>query len=260
MTEAGKGAGAAISAQGLSFFYQPGSPVIEDLSFSVKRGEIFAILGQNGCGKTTLLRLILGLLKPASGRVEAFGATAMVPQLFQAVFSFTAMDMVLMGRARQIGLFSRPSKKDERIALSAMERLGVEALARRPFPELSGGQRQLIMLARALTSEADILVLDEPASSLDLGNQGLLINQIRRLSHNDGLTVVFSTHLPQHAMAVADEALVMPLKGGYLSGPASEVLTNEVLSGLYGAVIKRVSVEHGGAMFETMVTLYPEES
>jgi iron complex transport system ATP-binding protein len=204
------------------------------------------------------LRLILGLLKPSAGKVEKFGAAAMVPQLFQAVFSFTALDMVLMGRARQIGLFSRPSKKDEAMALAAMRRLGVGDLARRPFPELSGGQRQLIMLARALTSEADILVLDEPASSLDLGNQGLLINQIRRLSKSDGLTIIFSTHLPQHAMAVADEALVMGPDGNYFSGPASAVLTDEALSSLYGAVIKRVAVEHQGERFETLVTLYPD--
>jgi iron complex transport system ATP-binding protein len=259
MTDNGRKSEAAVSAQGLGFFYQPGQWIIQDLGFSIRKGCIHAILGQNGCGKTTLLRLILGILKPACGVVEKIGPTAMVPQLFQAVFSFTAMDMVLMGRARQIGLFSRPSRKDRIIALAAMSRLGVEDLARRPFPELSGGQRQLIMLARALASEAEILVLDEPASSLDLGNQALLIKQIRQLSRNDGLTVVFSTHLPQHALAVADEVLVMDSPGIFMSGPASEVLTGQALTELYGTVIKRVTVEHSGAQIEALVTVFPDE-
>ena len=182
-----------------------------------------------------------------------------MPQLFQAVFSFTALDMVLMGRARKICLFSSPSAKDERIALSAMRRLGVENLATRPFTELSGGQRQLVMLSRALTAEADILVMDEPASTLDLGNQAMLINRIRELSRQDGLTVVFSTHLPQHALAVADEVLVMCGDGQYLAGPAKTVLTEENLMRIYGTVIKRVKIIHDNIEMEALVSIFQEK-
>ena len=204
MTDAGeKGAALAVAASDLGFGYQPGAWVFRNLDLSVSPGSVCAILGQNGCGKTTLLKVILGTLKAMEGSVAKSGIAALVPQLFQAIFSFTALDMVLMGRARKIGLFSSHSHKDERMALAAMERMGVESLAARPFPELSGGQRQLVMLARALAAEADILVMDEPASSLDLGNQAMLIRRMRELSRVDGLTVVFSTHLSQHALAAA---------------------------------------------------------
>jgi iron complex transport system ATP-binding protein len=249
---------AAVSARGLGFFYEPGAWVFQNLGFEVKPGSVFAILGQNGCGKTTLMRVVLGVLKAAEGAVEKSGTAALVPQLFQAVFSFTALDMVLMGRARKIGLFSSPSAKDERMALAAMERLGVANLAARPFPELSGGQRQLVMLSRALAAEADILVMDEPASSLDLGNQAMLIKRIRELSRQDGLTVVFSTHLPQHALAAADEVLVMAGGGEFLAGPAKEVLTEENLMRIYGTVIKRVKIEHNKIETEALVSIFPD--
>ena len=245
MTDAAPAAELAVSVRDLGFSYQPGAWVLKGLSFAAKKGSIHAILGQNGCGKTTLMRVILGLLKPLEGSVEKSGIAALVPQLFQAVFSFTALDMVLMGRARKIGLFSSPSASDERLAMAAMERLEVGHLADRPFTELSGGQRQLVMLARALAAEADILVMDEPASSLDLGNQAMLIRRIRELSRAGALTVIFSTHLPQHALAVADEVLVMAGGGRYLSGPAAEVLTEENLSEVYATVIKRVKISHG---------------
>jgi iron complex transport system ATP-binding protein len=248
----------ALAAEGLGFFYRPGEWVFRDLSFEVRKAGILAVLGQNGCGKTTLLRLLLGTLRPAAGRVERAGEASLVPQLFQAAFSFTALDMVLMGRARHIGVFSRPSRRDEAAAMESMSRLGIGDLADRPFPELSGGQRQLVMLARALASEAGILVLDEPASSLDLGNQAMLLGQLRRLSRGDGLTIVFSTHLPQHALAAADDVLAMDGGGRDLFGPAAEVLTGPNLSRLYGTPIKRVTVEHEGAETEALVTVFKE--
>jgi iron complex transport system ATP-binding protein len=138
-----------------------------------------------------------------------------------------------------------------------MERLGVANLAARPFPELSGGQRQLVMLSRALTAEADILVMDEPASSLDLGNQAMLINRIRELSRQDGLTIVFSTHLPQHALAAADEVLVMAGEGEFLSGPAKEILTEANLMRIYKTIIKRVTITHDNVETEALVSLFP---
>lgn len=181
---------------------------------------------------------------------------ALVPQIVQTVFSFTALDMVLMGRARKIGLFSSPSAKDERLALEAMARLGVENLAERPFSELSSGQRQLVMLSRALTVEADVLIMDEPASSLDLGNQAMLIRRMRELSRTDGHTVIFSTHLPLQALAAADEVLAMAVDGSYLSGPALEVLTEENLMKIYGTGIKRITIEHNNAETVALVNIY----
>jgi iron complex transport system ATP-binding protein len=246
----------AIEVQGLSHFYEAEKFVIRDLSFRVRRGSVWAILGPNGCGKTTLLKLILGILKPRSGKIEKSGQTALVPQLFNAVFSFSVLDMVLMGRARQIGLFSRPTKKDQALALGALARFGVDGLAERPFTDLSGGQRQLVMLARAVVAEADILILDEPASALDLANQGMLLKQIRALSRESGLTVVFTSHQPQQALAAADEALMMSAHSQYFSGPVGETLSEENLFSVYGAVIRRLKIAHQGHEEEILAPIF----
>ena len=249
-------AASAVRASGLGYWYHPGAWAVRGLDLDFSRGAVHAVLGLNGCGKTTLLRMILGVLKPREGTVETSGRIAFVPQLFQAVFSFTALDMVLMGRARQIGLFSRPSRRDEALALKAMERLGVDSLAHRPYPELSGGQRQLVILARALVSGASTLVLDEPASALDLANQALLMGQIKRLARDDGLTVVFSTHLPQHALATADDVLLMTAGGPALAGPTREILTEENLARVYGTDVALVEYERGGERGRALVTIF----
>jgi iron complex transport system ATP-binding protein len=253
------GSDLAIAGTDLGHFYQAGRWLFRHLDFSVRRGSVQAVIGLNGCGKTTLLRILVGLLKPTEGAVVRNGQTALVPQLFQTVFSFTALDMVLMGRARKIGLFARPSPQDEKAALAALDRLGALDLAPRPFAELSGGQRQLVILARALASEADILFLDEPASALDLGRQAHLIRWMRELSRVDGYTVVFTTHLPQQALAVADEVMIMGLDGGVKAGPAGDVLTEENLTRAYGTEVRKVEFERNGRKSEALVAVFPED-
>jgi iron complex transport system ATP-binding protein len=246
----------AVQALNISFYYRPGIQILDNLSFSFKEGGIHAILGLNGCGKTTLLKIMLGVLKPKSGSMIINNTTAFVPQLFQAVFSFSSLDMVLMGRMRHIGLFSRPSREDEKLALKAMDKLGILDLSDRPYPELSGGQRQLVILARALVSEAKILILDEPASALDLGNQALVMKRMYQLCHDDGLTIVFTTHSPQHALSIADDVLILSSKGEYLTGPASEVLSEENLTKVYGTEVKLVEFMRNGKTEKALVSLF----
>src|SRR5262249_49104758 len=163
---------------------------------------------------------------------------AFVPQLFQAGFDFSVLDIVLMGRARHVRLLAQPSARDEALALSVLARFGLADTAFRPFSELSGGQRQLVIFARALVADADMLVLDEPASALDFKNQGVILEWIRHLSRVDGLTVVFTTHYPNHALAVADEALLMLGESELASGTIDSVLTDERLEALYGMPLK----------------------
>ncbi|MDR1607563.1 MAG: ABC transporter ATP-binding protein [Deltaproteobacteria bacterium] len=249
----------AVAGRDLAFYYQPGAWIFQGLNFSFARGRVHAVLGLNGCGKTTLLRIMLGLLKPKLGSLERRELAAFVPQIFQAIFSFSSLDMVLMGRARRIGLFSRPSKLDERLAFEALEKLGIIHLAHRPYTELSGGQRQLVILARALVSEAKILILDEPTSALDLGNQALLIKRIRSLSRDDGLTVIFTTHMPQQALAVADDVLIMTPNGLAISGGVREVLTEENLTKIYGTEVKLVEFERRGHKSLALVTMFSED-
>jgi iron complex transport system ATP-binding protein len=250
----------AVEFHDLGHAYKPACWIFQNYNAEVERGSIFALLGPNGCGKTTLLKALLGALKPTAGKVVMDGRSAFVPQLFQVTFDYSVLDMVLMGRARQVGLFSQPSAEDEEAAMASLERFGIAHLARHPFHELSGGERQLVIFARALVSEAEILILDEPTSALDLKNQIVVLDWITRLSHQDGLTVLFTTHHPHHALAVADNALLMLGGSKYASGPASDVLSEENLHALYGVDLKLLPFEHKGQLHETLVPVLPYAS
>ena len=254
VTEAAK-FGPTLETSELGFYYQKEAWVFRNISLAVKTSSIFAILGPNGCGKTTLLKAFLGLLKPQTGRLAKTGDLALVPQLFQVSFAFTALEMVLMGRAKKISLFGRPSRQDVDLARAALDRFKMANLANRCFQELSGGQRQLVMLARALVAEADILVLDEPTSALDLKNQTMILQCLERLSRENGLTIIFTSHLPQHALAVADDVLLM-LDQEYCLGSAQEVMTEENLLNLYGIPIKRVVFDHNSRAITSLVPVY----
>jgi len=244
-----------IGLSNLGYAYHPGRWVFRHYAAKVAKGHVFALLGPNGRGKTTLLKLLLGALKPSEGEVSVKGQMAFVPQLFQVSFDYSALDMVLMGRARKVGLFSQPSAKDEEAALAALDRFGMADYANRPFHEMSGGQRQLVIFARALVAEAEILILDEPTSALDLKNQMLVLDWVTTLSRKDGLTILMTTHHPHHALAVADDVLLMLGKEDYKTGPASEVLTEKALTALYGVPLKRVRFEHDGRFIETLTPI-----
>lgn len=248
--------GAAIRLSAVGYAYDPRKPaVLRGYSAEVGQGRVFAVLGPNGRGKTTLLKLLLGALQPQQGEIAVNGRVAFVPQLFQVSFPYRVLDMVLMGRARHIGLFALPARRDEVAALEALDRLGLAELADHGFDELSGGQRQLVIFARALASGADILVLDEPTSALDLRNQGVVLEWIARLRES-GLTVVFTTHHPHHAHAVADDALLMFGAQDYVCGAIDTVLTEANLHRLYGVPMRRVGFEFEGQAMETLVPVY----
>ncbi|WP_020176362.1 ABC transporter ATP-binding protein [Methyloferula stellata] len=246
-----------ISFTNLGHAYRPGTWVFRNYAATVNKGEVFALLGPNGRGKTTLLKLLLGALKPSEGDLSVKGHFAFVPQLFQVSFDYSCLDMVLMGRAKKIGLFSQPGQQDEEAALEALDRFGMADYAHRPFHELSGGQRQLVIFARALVAEADILILDEPTSALDLKNQALILDWIGRLSRKESLTIIMTTHHPHHALAVADQALLMLGQAKHIVGAPSEVLTEENLTALYGVPMKRVGFEHEGRRVETLAHVLP---
>lgn len=223
-----------------------GNAVLEGYSLAVGRGEVLAILGANGVGKTTLLNCMVGLRRPDSGTVTKTGQVGYVPQLFHATFAFSVLDIVLMGRARHLGLFSAPRRADYEIAEKYLELMTVADLRDRPFNALSGGQRQLVMIAQALASECEIMILDEPCSALDYKNQAIVIATLRRLNREMGLTIVFSTHAPQHGLEAASHVLLMNDRRHYSHGPVGEVLTARNLSHLYDVAIGRAEFAEGG--------------
>jgi iron complex transport system ATP-binding protein len=216
-----------------------GKTILDGFNLRVEKGDVLAILGANGVGKTTLMNCMAGLRRPDRGAVRHDGHIGFVPQLFQATFAFSVLDIVLMGRARRLGLFRAPRRADFDIAAHYLDQLQLAHLRDRPFNALSGGQRQLTIIAQALASECDTMILDEPCSALDYRNQAIVIDTLRRLNDEMGLTIVFSTHVPQHGLEIASHALLMRDQNRYLHGPIAQVLTAEQLSDLYGITIAR---------------------
>lgn len=219
--------------------------IIDGYSFDLRRGAILAILGANGVGKTTLLSALIGVAPLAGGRLHLSGRTGYVPQSFEMAFAYEVINVVLMGRARNIGLFGSPSRADYAAAHRCMALLGVGDLEHRPFNQLSGGQRQMVMIAQALASECDILILDEPCAALDFHNQDIVLRVLRQLNRNHGLTIIFTTHMPQHAVEIATDALLMIDARHCLAGPADVVLTADNLGRLYDMPIGQARFEDG---------------
>jgi iron complex transport system ATP-binding protein len=233
-----------LEARDLSIGYR-GHLVGRDIALTLTPGEILCLLGPNGAGKTTLFRTLLGLQPPLGGAVlidgmplaelapaEIARRLAYVPQAHVTEFSFTVLDVVLMGRTARLKAFASPGAHDERIAREKLEILGIGELATHDYTRISGGQRQLALIARALAQEAPILVLDEPTASLDFGNQALVLARIRDLATQD-FGIVLSTHDPDHALMVATRVAVIADGGLRAIGPPAEVVTAETLSAIY---------------------------
>jgi iron complex transport system ATP-binding protein len=230
-----------IEVRDLGFRHSLAAPwLFSGLSFSLQRGKTLALLGRNGNGKTTLLKCLAGLLAPGAGSVRCSGTIGYVPQSFTPAFGYSVFDVVLMGRARHVGLFSNPTAFDRQQAEEALDLIGLGALSQRSITTLSGGERQLVLIARALASEANILLLDEPASALDFHNQALMLSTLRRLALQRGLTIVMTTHEPTHALEVADRAVFLHGSGSGEEGPVATMCTERKLSDLYGISMKRL--------------------
>src|ERR1700754_4714395 len=241
-----------LSGHDLSIGYSDRT-VGEHLNVQLATGEVLALLGPNGGGKTTLLKTLLGLLAPKAGEVRigdralaSYGSRerarliAYVPQSHAATFAFTVETVVLMGRTAHGNLFSRPTAADRAVADRVLERFGIAHLADRPYTEISGGERQLALLARALAQEPQFVVLDEPTASLDFGNQGKVMREIRALAAS-GLGVLFTTHDPNHAMRAADRAYLLKQGARIAEGAIGAVLNRAQLETLYGAPVETIT-------------------
>lgn len=229
--------------------------VFEKVNFEVKGGEILAVLGPNGSGKTTLLRCVMGMLKLKSGyagidgkdvkemsAAEFWRKTAYVPQSRgDRAPAYPVFETVLLGRSSSIGMFGKPTEKDELIAREAIKKLGIEALADRKCSELSGGERQMVYIARAIAAEPGILILDEPESNLDFRNQMIVLETMKKLAE-DGMACVFNTHYPEHAMRIADKALLLN-NGTAETGTTGEIMTEAKIGEAFGVDVRIGTVD-----------------
>jgi iron complex transport system ATP-binding protein len=227
----------------------------EGFTFSLAPGETLAVLGGNGAGKTTLLRTVLGVLPPLAGDVRVGGRDVMaqspaarasnlayVPQHHLPAYAFSVTEAVLMGRASHVGTFGRPGRHDRAVAADALMTLGIGFLASRPVTEISGGERQLVMIARALAQQAPILVLDEPTASLDFGNRVRVLRELDRLRAR-GMTILFSTHEPDQALAHADRALLIADGRPLAIDTVARALTADNIEKLYRTPVRLVAMD-----------------
>ncbi|MEW5717752.1 MAG: ABC transporter ATP-binding protein [Chloroflexota bacterium] len=251
-----------LSLSDLRFGYAKKSPtVLQGLSLDIPPGAVTAILGPNGAGKTTLLRIILGLLAPQAGKISIDGQPqkeysrqqmsrliGLVPQSEYVPFDFSVLEFVLLGRAPYLSPLEMPGETDRQIALEALRAIGLEHLQDRPTPSLSGGERQLAMVARALAQKPRILLLDEPTSHLDLGNRDRILGVLRALAR-DGVTIVFTTHDPNLVAATADYVVLMRRGALLAAGALAATLTAENLSATYGIPVQVIRWD--GRLFVT---------
>ena len=232
-----------IEVSGLSV-ERGGTTILDGYGFTIARGSVAAILGANGVGKTSLINTIAGLLPAARGTVRCSARIGYVPQLFDVAFDYSVTDIVLMGRARKIGLFGSPRAADYAAVHRQLQALGIEHLAERSFNALSGGQRQLVVIAQALVSDCEILILDEPCSALDYRNQALVVGVLDRLRREHGMTVLFTTHAPQHALEIATDVLLMYGRNDFFYGSTEEALSEAALARLYGVAVRKAHFAH----------------
>jgi iron complex transport system ATP-binding protein len=238
---------------GIGFAYAGEDWVFRDVTFGLEPGTVTSVLGPNGRGKTTLVRCAAGLLTPQEGSVRRAAPTGFVPQARGTAFAYPVREMVVMGRAASVGVFAVPGRRDRAAADAALDRVGITELADRAFPTLSGGEQQLVLVARAVASGHPVMVLDEPATGLDLGNQGLVLALVRSLA-DDGLTVLLTTHHPDHALVVSDAVVLMGGPSEVRHGRADALLTEAELSALYAVPVHEVEVP--GAGRRALVTGY----
>jgi iron complex transport system ATP-binding protein len=247
---------ALLEVSGLTVGYRERT-VGSDIGFAIAAGEVLCLLGPNGGGKTTLLKTILGLVRPLGGRIAIAGddvalwsprqralAIGYVPQSGAGAFPFTVREMVLMGRTAHIGPFSSPSAADHDAADAAIDQLGIAKLADRDWLRISGGERQLALIARALAQAPRLLLLDEPTASLDFGNQLRVLQQIRRLAER-GLAVLFTTHHPEQAFASADRVAMLHEGKLVRLGAPADVITPDSMRLVYDVEVAVLPVGDG---------------
>ena len=261
----------SIEIRRLGFSYGS-TDVLHDITFTAADGDIAAVLGPNGVGKSTLFRCVLGFLAPSEGGILVNGKDmrtldrraaareiAYIPQSCVPSFNYTLLEVVMMGLTNRIGVFDAPRPEHKTAALEAMESLGIAHLAHRESGRVSGGERQLallaramVLIARAIAQQAKLLIMDEPTANLDCGNSALVMERVSALA-GEGFTVIFSTHDPNQAFRYATQVLALQGGGVLAAGRPEAALTSETLTKLYGVGMAVCPVTAAGKSFSVAV-------
>lgn len=254
-----------LSVQKGTFYYKKNVPIFENINFEVQKGEILAILGPNGAGKTTMLRCITGMLKWKDGKSlldgediaamaprKLWSKMAYVPQAKSVSSAYTALEMVLLGRSSHLNVFESPKQADVEKALEVLDFLEIKHLAEKKCSEVSGGELQMILIARALAADPKVLILDEPESNLDFKNQLVVLDAMSNLAAH-GMTCIFNTHYPAHALQRAQKSLILSKGGDYVFGDTLSVVTEENIRKAFGVDAIIGEVETPGNLLKNVV-------
>lgn len=225
------------------FGYPKQEEILKNINLHLEKGHILSVLGPNGIGKTTLLKCMIGLLPWTSGRSilngtdlckmkskDIWNTISYIPQAHSFSFSYTGLEMVMLGRSSHLGLFEQPGAQEIEMAEAMMEKVGITRLAGKDCNRMSGGELQMVLIARALINEPQLIILDEPETGLDFHNQILVLNIIERLAHEEGISAIMNTHYPTNAMSIADEAFMMNRKGDRFYGTTDSILNEQNIS------------------------------
>ncbi len=250
------------------FAYENGKILFDKVCFAVEKGEILTILGPNGVGKTTLLKCTTSLLRWKKGITlidhrpleelktsDVWKKIGYVPQNRGTVFSYTVLDMVLLGRAPYLSLLAMPGKRDVKIARDALETVGAAYLEEKRCSEISGGEMQMVLIARALASEPQTLILDEPESHLDFKNQLLILEVLQKIAREKEISCIINTHFPTHALQISDKTLMLGKDRRHVFGPTSKVITEDNLKKYFDVNVKIVPFDNEGTIMKTVVPL-----
>lgn len=241
---------------------------LKNITFSVSEGNVLSVLGPNGVGKTTLLRCMMGLLPWTSGATfidridiknikesEIWQKIAYVPQAKAVAFSYTLEEMVLMGRSSYIGTFKQPTSEDLKIARESLNTLKIFHLKDKCCNAVSGGELQMALIARALCANPSMLVLDEPESNLDFKNQLIILETIERLAKERGISCIFNTHYPAHALKISDLSLILSRSGKTIFGNTKEVINPKNMQEVFEVEVHINDVNYKDLNYQTVTAL-----
>lgn len=257
-----------LTINNISFSYKKGIKIIDNLSFEVNSGDLIAILGPNGAGKTTLLKCIMGFMKLDGGQClldseeinkipprKLWSKVSYVPQAKSTSSSLYVEEMILLGLTSKIGVFSSPTENDRNKIKALAESLGIEKLLNKKCNEISGGELQMVLIARALASEPELLILDEPESNLDFRNQLIVLDTLSSLA-SSGIAVIFNTHYPEHALMRANKSLIIHKSGKSVFGDTVKIVTEENIKSAFGVNAVISNIETSGNIYKSILPLH----